>query len=65
MNRKIVVVNYGGDKYTPFARLNTECAYKYDKVDHVYTYTPKDIDLEFRNAHSDILSSSIGGAYWL
>lgn len=63
--RKIVVINYGGDGFTSFARLNTWCAYKYGKVDKVYTYTPEDIDSEFRNAHADILSSSIGGGYWL
>jgi len=58
---KIVVVNYGGDNFTPFARLNTKCAYKYGGVDHVYTYTPDDIDVEFRKKHAEILSSSLGG----
>lgn len=62
---KIFVVNYGGDNFTPFARLNTKCAYKYGRVDHVYTYTPDDIDVDFRKKHAKILSSSLGGGYWL
>jgi hypothetical protein len=61
----IAAINYANEKYRKQQRLNSKTARWFGKVDKVYSFSPEDIDSDFREANKDILSHPRGNALWL
>lgn len=61
----IVAINYADLKYRKTQRFNSATAIHKGKVDKVISYSPKDIDISFRNKNKKILEKSRGNGYWL
>lgn len=62
---KIIAITYADKKYARAARLNIRTAKKFGKVNEAFLYSPKDLDVAFKNRHKDILMQKKGGGYWL
>lgn len=61
----IVAVNYANAKYRKAQKFNSKTAISKGKVDKVFSYSPKDLDADFRQKNSTILSQKRGNGYWL
>lgn len=61
----IVAVNYSDWKYKKAQKFNSITAIEKGKVDKVISYSPKDIDMEFRKKNASILSQDRGNGFWL
>jgi len=61
----IVAINYADEKYECTRKNNTKTAYQKGKVDKVIEYSPKDLDLKFREKNSIILSYPRGAGLWI
>lgn len=63
--KMIVAVNYSDWKYKKAQKFNSITAIEKGKVDKVISYSPKDIDMEFRKKNASILSQDRGNGFWL
>lgn len=61
----ILAINYADYRYKKSQKLNTFSARYFAKVDKIICYTPEDIDQNFRNKHSHLLSQPRGAGLWL
>jgi len=61
----IVAINYSNEAFKKAKKLNSFTAKIFGRVDKVISYGPNDIDKDFRNRNSEILSLSRGNGYWL
>ena len=62
---KIVAITYANEDYKLQLKFNKFTAKKVGKVDKFYSYTPQDIDFNFRKENENILSYQRGNGYWL
>jgi hypothetical protein len=62
---KIVAISYGNDAFKRQLEFNRKSALEIAKVDEYYGYGPEDIDREFKEKNSYILSKGRGNGYWL
>lgn len=62
---KIVAISYGSNEFKNHLEYLQKSALEIAKVDEFYGYTPDDIDKDFKNKNSYILSQSRGNGYWL
>lgn len=61
----IVAINYSDWKYKKAQKFNSITATQKGKVDKVISYSPKDIDMEFRKKNASILNQDRGNGFWL
>ena len=61
----IVAVNYANAKYRKAQKVNSKTAITKGKVDKVISYSPRDLDADFRQKNSAILLQKRGNGYWL
>lgn len=61
----IVAINYANAKYRQTQKFNSATAIRKGRVDKVISYSPKDVDREFRRKNKRILSQERGNGYWL
>ncbi len=61
----IVAINYSDWKYKKAQKFNSLTAIKKGKVDKVISYSPRDIDAEFRKKNASILNQKRGNGFWL
>lgn len=61
----IVAINFADNQFEKQRKYNTKTAYSRGKVDKVIEFSPKDIDNEFRNSHSNIFQYKRGAGLWL
>ncbi|MCX4296503.1 MAG: hypothetical protein OSJ73_05650 [Lachnospiraceae bacterium] len=61
----IVAINYSDWKYKKAQKFNSITATQKGKVDKVISYSPKNIDTEFRKKNASILSQDRGNGFWL
>lgn len=62
---KIVAISYGSNSFKKQLEYLQKSALEIAKVDEFYPYGPDDIDKEFKNKNSYILSKGRGNGYWL
>ena len=62
---KIIAISYSNPKYKKQLEINKKSALENGKVDEYYSYSPEDIDENFRSKNLDILSRYRGNGYWL
>ncbi len=63
--KMIVAINYSDWKYKKAQKFNSITATQKGKVDKVISYSPKNIDTEFRKKNASILSQDRGNGFWL
>lgn len=61
----IVAINYSDRKYKEAQKFNSMTAVTKGKADKVISYSPKDIDAEFKRKNEKILRKKRGAGYWL
>lgn len=61
----IVAINYSDWKYKKAQKFNSITATQKGKVDKVISYSPKNIDTEFRKKNASILNQDRGNGFWL
>lgn len=61
----IVAINYANAKYRKAQKVNSKTAISKGKVDKVISYSPSNLDADFRRKNSAILSQKRGNGYWL
>ena len=61
----IIAINYSNEDYAKAKKINSFTAKLFGRVDKVISYGPSDIDKEFKNKYSEILSEKRGNGYWL
>lgn len=61
----IVAINYADKKYRETQKFNTATAIRKGKADKVISYSPQDVDMEFRRRNRKILRQERGNGYWL
>lgn len=64
-NYKIIGISYANEIYSKQLSYCEKSALETGKVDHFYSYGPKDIDIEFKLSNNDILGRNRGNGYWL
>ena len=64
-NQKINFITYGDNEFFIQKRHLINLAKKSELFDKCIGYSPKDIDREFKNKFSEILSQPRGGGFWL
>jgi hypothetical protein len=62
---KISVVNFADNQFKRQQKLNELTAYRYGKADKVYSFSPEDIDPDFKEQNKEILSQKRGAGLWL
>lgn len=58
-------LNFADRHFLDQQRRNTETALRTGEVDHVFAYSPFDLEDSFRRRHEGILSQPRGAGYWL
>ncbi len=61
----IIAINYSNESFAKAKRLNSITARTFGHVDKVISYGPNDIDKDFRNSNSEILTIERGNGCWL
>ena len=61
----IIAINYSNEDYAQAKKLNSFTAKVFGRVNKVISYGPSDIDKEFKDKYSEILSAKRGNGYWL
>jgi hypothetical protein len=62
---KLTLVNYSDALYRKSQKMNSETGLSVGLFDEVVSYSPKDIDSDFRSANDKILRQERGNGYWL
>mgnify|MGYP005754256033 CR=1 FL=1 len=60
-----ILINYANDAYRKSQQWNTWTGKHIAGFDKVYSFSPKDIDKRYYEAHKDILSEKRGNGLWL
>lgn len=60
-----VLINYADFKYQPSRKWNSLSGKYIAKFDKIFSFTPEDISLEFKNKHNKILNFKRGNGLWL
>jgi hypothetical protein len=62
---KISLISYATIEYDKKMKMNALSAKYFGKFDKVYSYSPEDIDDDFKSKNSNILSKKRGAGLWL
>lgn len=62
---KIIAISYANRKYKKQLEVNKKSALEIGKVNEYYSYSPNDIDPDFKNKNKYIFSLPRGNGYWL
>ncbi|KWU59138.1 hypothetical protein [Priestia megaterium] len=60
-----ILINYANDKYKKTQKFNSFTGKHIGKFDKIYSYSPDDIDYEFREKNKKILEQTRGNGLWL
>jgi len=60
-----ILINYADIKYDPARKWNTWTGLHIARFDKVFTFSPNDIDVDFKIAHSAIFKEKRGNGLWL
>ena len=60
-----ILISYANEKYKGAQKQNTWTGKHIAKFDKIYQFGPEDIDEEYRERHSEILSTPRGNGLWL
>lgn len=65
MKNRIVLVNYADEKYQDTQEICSRTGKIIGRFDEVISYTPNDIDSDFKSKYKNILKVKRGGGLWL
>lgn len=60
-----ILINYADTKYKTARKWNSRTGKWFGKFEKIFEFTPKDIDADFRNEYTKILSNPRGNGLWL
>jgi len=62
---KVSLINYANSKFTLHQKDCSKSAMTIGGFDKVFSYSPKDIEIDFFEKNSKILEQKRGNGYWL
>ena len=65
MQHKVILINYANAIFRKSQLKNSKTGIEFGGFQEVISYTPKDIDLEFRAQNTTILKQERGDGYFL